>query len=50
MLPGKRDAVNWRFHMLVAMPPLAVALMMLRYALDFPMLDQWELVPLLQDW
>lgn len=32
------------------MPPLAVALMMLRYALDFPMLDQWEMVPLLQNW
>lgn len=32
------------------LPPLAVAVMMLRYPLDFPMLDQWELVPLLQKW
>jgi len=32
------------------LPPLALLILHLRYALDFPMLDQWEFVPTLQAW
>jgi len=39
---------TWALVLLVGMlPPCLIGLMILKYAIDFPFSDQWEIVPLL---